>query len=118
MRRANPDRRDPRRRGAGRGRPLALDFPEGTRTAADVALNPLKPGFALIAARARAPVRLIAVRAPRDLVPKGAPWWRVAVFPAHVEITLLGEMSASDAANATELTARVAQQLSAALAAS
>ena len=45
-----------------------LIFPEGTRTAPGVALNPLRPGFALIAARARVPIRLILVRAPRDLV--------------------------------------------------
>jgi 1-acyl-sn-glycerol-3-phosphate acyltransferase len=97
------------------GRSLLI-FPEGTRTAAGVALNPLKPGFALIASRAQAPVRLLVVRSPRDLVPKGWPWWRIPAFPAQVEITLLGELPAN-ASNATELTARAAQQLSAALAA-
>jgi 1-acyl-sn-glycerol-3-phosphate acyltransferase len=99
------------------GRSLLI-FPEGTRTVAGVALNPLKPGFALIAARAHVPVRLLVIRAPRDLVPKGFPWWRIPVFPAHVQIAFLGELSAAGEANATELTARATQQLSAALAVS
>ena len=96
------------------GRSLLI-FPEGTRTRAGVDLNPLKPGFALIAARAQAPVRLLLIRAPRDLVPKGSPWWRIPQFPAQVQITLLGELDATTADNATELTARVAQQFLAAL---
>jgi 1-acyl-sn-glycerol-3-phosphate acyltransferase len=94
-----------------------LVFPEGTRTAANVALNPLKPGFALIAARAGVPVRLLAVHAPRDLLPKGRSWWRMPRFPAHVRIVLLGELNPDGAPNATELTARAARQLSEALAA-
>lgn len=96
------------------GRSL-LVFPEGTRTLTGVALNPLKPGFALIAARAGVPVRLLVIRAPRDLVPKGAPWWRIPAFPAHVEIEFLGELDTAKTAPAKELTARAAQQLSAAL---
>lgn len=98
------------------GRSLLI-FPEGTRTAADVAINPFKPGFALIASRAHAPVRLIRVRAPRDLVPKGWPWWRAPPFPCHVDVTLLGELAAVPGESATELTARASRQISAALAA-
>jgi 1-acyl-sn-glycerol-3-phosphate acyltransferase len=97
------------------GRSLLI-FPEGTRTLRTVALNPLKPGFALIAARAQVPIRLLLVRAPRDLVPKGQPWWRVPDFPAQVEITLLGELPCRTAEKAAEVTVRVAQELSAALA--
>lgn len=93
-----------------------LIFPEGTRTTPDVSLNPLKPGFALIAGRAHVPVRLILVRAPRDLVPKGWSWWRAPSFPAHVEVTLLGELPAESGETATELTARAAQRFSQALA--
>jgi 1-acyl-sn-glycerol-3-phosphate acyltransferase len=96
------------------GRSLLI-FPEGTRTAATVNLNPLRPGFALIAARARVPVRLILVRAPRDLVPKGWSWWRAPSFPSHVEITLLGELQAEPGETATELTARAARRFSDAL---
>ncbi len=39
-----------------------LVFPEGTRTAAGAVVGPMKPGFALIADRAKAPVRLIVIR--------------------------------------------------------
>jgi 1-acyl-sn-glycerol-3-phosphate acyltransferase len=97
------------------GRSLLI-FPEGTRTAPTVNLNPLRPGFALIAARARVPVRLILVRAPRDLVPKGWSWWRAPSFPSHVEITLMGELHAEPGETATELTARAARRFSEALA--
>jgi 1-acyl-sn-glycerol-3-phosphate acyltransferase len=99
------------------GRSLLI-FPEGTRTAPDIDLNPLKPGFALIAARARVPIRLIHVRAPRDLVPKGWSWWRAPSFPSHVDITLLGELSPQPGETATAVAARAARQLSAAIASS
>ncbi len=97
------------------GRSLLI-FPEGTRTAAGVNLNPLRPGFALIAARARVPVRLILIKAPRDLVPKGWSWWRAPTFPAHVHIRLLGELPAAGSSSAKALTALAADQFSAALA--
>ena len=96
------------------GRSLLI-FPEGTRTATGATLNPLKPGFALIAARARVPVRLIVIRAPRDLVPKGWPWWRAPSFPAHVEVELLGDLLVGPGESAAEVTARAARQISAAL---
>jgi 1-acyl-sn-glycerol-3-phosphate acyltransferase len=96
------------------GRSLLI-FPEGTRTAPAVNLNPLRPGFAVIAARAHVPVRLILVRSPRDLVPKGWSWWRAPSFPSHVEISLLGELPAVAGETATELTARAAQRFSEAL---
>jgi 1-acyl-sn-glycerol-3-phosphate acyltransferase len=88
------------------GRSLLI-FPEGTRTAAGAALNPLKPGFALIAARAAAPVQLIIIRTPRDLCPKGRPWWHVPQFPVHVEITLGDRLQPSPGQHAAELTAEV-----------
>jgi 1-acyl-sn-glycerol-3-phosphate acyltransferase len=98
------------------GRSLLI-FPEGTRTAANVDLNPFKVGFAVIASRARVPIRLVLIRAPRDLVPKGWSWWHPPEFPAKVDITLLGELTLLPGESATELTARAARQLSAALAA-
>lgn len=67
------------------GRNLLI-FPEGTRTAAGVALNPLKPGFALIASRAGAPIQVIVIRSSRDLLPRGRAWWSVPQFPANVDI--------------------------------
>jgi 1-acyl-sn-glycerol-3-phosphate acyltransferase len=96
------------------GRSLLI-FPEGTRTAADAALNPLKPGFALIAARAAAPVQLIIIRTPRDLCPKGRPWWHVPQFPVRVEITLGDRLQPSPDQPAAELTAEVGRRLLAAL---
>ena len=98
------------------GRSLLI-FPEGTRTAANVDLNPMKPGFAVIAARAHVPIRLVLIRAPRDLVPKGWPWWRAPSFPSYVKVRLLGELEVNPGESATELTARASRQLSAALSA-
>ena len=98
------------------GRSLLI-FPEGTRTRAGVRLNPLKPGFALIAARAQVPVRVLVIQSSCVLVPKGSPWWRIPQFPAYVDITLRGELDPASAENARELTIRATEQLSAALAA-
>jgi 1-acyl-sn-glycerol-3-phosphate acyltransferase len=74
-----------------------LIFPEGTRTVPGTALNPLRPGFALIARRARAPMQLIHVRVSSGLVPKGRAWWRLPPLPGRVEFTL-GELLPTDAA--------------------
>ena len=97
------------------GRSLLI-FPEGTRTLVGRDLNEFRPGFALIAKRAGAPVRLVLVRAPRDLIPKRWPLWRAPSFPARVEVTLLGPMDAAPDEPAAALTARAARQFSAALA--
>ncbi|MDF3057373.1 MAG: hypothetical protein K0R17_1588 [Rariglobus sp.] len=65
-----------------------LIFPEGTRTASGRTLNPLKPGFALIARRSGCPVQLIRVRSSPLLARKSCPWWRVPPLPGCVEFTL------------------------------
>jgi 1-acyl-sn-glycerol-3-phosphate acyltransferase len=66
-----------------------LIFPEGTRTDAGAALNPCKPGFALIANRAGAAVQLVRIRSSRGLVPRGRAWWKPpAVLPASLEFAL------------------------------
>jgi 1-acyl-sn-glycerol-3-phosphate acyltransferase len=88
------------------GRSLLI-FPEGTRTAANVILNPFKPGFALIAARAAAPVQLIIIRTPRDLCPRGRPWWHVPQFPVRVEIALGDRLQPTPGQHAAELAAEV-----------
>lgn len=67
------------------GRTLLI-FPEGTRTSAHLALNRCKTGFALIAARAHAPIQIVVIRASRDLLPRGRRWWQVPKFPAFVDI--------------------------------
>lgn len=67
------------------GRALLL-FPEGTRTDAGALLNPLKPGFALIARRAGVPVQVLIIAASRDLLAKNRPWWSVPKFPSEVDV--------------------------------
>ena len=96
------------------GRSLLI-FPEGTRTVPGTQLNPLKPGFALIASRARVPVRVIIVRSPPDLVPKGWSWWRAPQFPSLVDITLHSELEPIPGETAGQLTARAAREISSAL---
>jgi 1-acyl-sn-glycerol-3-phosphate acyltransferase len=93
------------------GRSL-LVFPEGTRTEPGHLLNPIKPGFALIAARARAPVQLIIIRATPDLVPRGRPWWRPpAKQPSTVEISLDRRWEHDPERSPTQLAAEVEQHL-------
>ncbi len=66
-----------------------LIFPEGTRTAEGTILGTMKPGFALIADRARAPVRLIVVKASPELGTRGRPLWPApAVLPGSFTIWL------------------------------
>lgn len=96
------------------GRSL-LVFPEGTRSPPHEKIGPMKPGFALIAARARVPVRLIAIDAPRTFVPRGEPWWRVPPMPARIKLTLIGELHPSPGERTAEFTARARALLAAAL---
>ncbi len=67
------------------GRVLIV-FPEGTRTDPTRDLNPLKPGFALIAAHAGVPVQVVVIHANRDLLPRGRPWWRPPHFPVLINV--------------------------------
>ena len=62
-------------------------FPEGTRTR-DGLLNPLKPGFALIAQRARAPIQTVRITCDSDVLIKNRAWWKIPRLPAHVTLTL------------------------------
>lgn len=96
------------------GRSL-LVFPEGTRTSAHEKIGLLKPGFALIAARAGVPVRLIAIDAPRTFLPRGQPWWRVPPMPARITLTLIGELHPTPHERAADLAARAQALLAAAL---
>ena len=72
-----------------------LIFPEGTRTAPGATLNPLKPGFALIAQRAQAAVQVIEVRSGPLMARKGHAWWRLPPVPGWFEFTL-GEFIPAD----------------------
>jgi 1-acyl-sn-glycerol-3-phosphate acyltransferase len=89
-----------------------LIFPEGTRTDPGEILRPLKGGFALIAARARAPVQLVVIRATRDLAARGMPWWRApSRLPARVEFTLDRRWEFDPHLHAAALTAQVERRL-------
>ncbi|HEY0945154.1 MAG TPA: lysophospholipid acyltransferase family protein [Opitutaceae bacterium] len=94
-----------------------LIFPEGTRTGPGEILGPLRPGFALIASRAAAPVQLVVIRSTPELAARGRPWWKPpAILPGRVELTLDHRWEHDPARHATELTAEVEQRLSAVLA--
>lgn len=69
------------------GRTLVI-FPEGTRTPPDTRLLPFKPGFVLIAQRARVPIQLVRITTDSDVLTKGRAWWRLPKFPANVDLTL------------------------------
>ena len=92
------------------GRTLLI-FPEGTRTDAGRRLNPLKPGFALIARRARVPVQVLTIRASRDLLPRGRPWWRIPTLPAYMEIRFDRLMEVDPDRSAKEIMMEVEQLL-------
>ena len=98
------------------GRSLLL-FPEGTRTEQGTTLGTLKPGYALIAERARAAVQLIVIRASADLVPRGRPWWRLpSILPGRVEFTMDRRWEYDPARRTRDLTAEVECRLSEVLA--
>lgn len=96
-----------------------LVFPEGTRTEPGRVLNPLKPGFALIASRAKAPVQLVRITATLGLSQKGCPWWRPpTVLPGRFEFTLDRRWEHDPARSPAELTEEVQRHLLAHLPAS
>ncbi len=92
------------------GRSLLI-FPEGTRTVDGTTLNPLHPGFALIARRAGAPVQLVHVTSSPLIARKGQPWWKLPPLPARFDFTLGELIPADNDLSPTELTALVAQKL-------
>lgn len=92
-----------------------LIFPEGTRTAHGAALNPLKPGFALIARRAGCGVQLIRVRSSPLLARKCLPWWRVPPLPGWIEFTLDDFIPAADITSPADFATRISTRLSAQL---
>lgn len=82
-------------------------FPEGTRTPDAVPLLPFKPGFVLIARRARVPIQLVRITTDSDLLTKDCTWWRVPRFPAHVEVTAGPRLFPETEATTVEITARI-----------
>ena len=82
-------------------------FPEGTRTPPGAALLPFKPGFVLIARRARAPIQLVRITTDSDVLTKGRVWWWLPKFPAHVEVTAGPLIPSDTAARPGELAAAI-----------
>jgi len=93
-----------------------LIFPEGTRTAPGVAPGDFKPGFAVIAAKAKAPVQLILIRATPELTVRGRAWWKLpSVLPAQVEVVLDQRWEHVEGRHRSVLKAEVEKRLSEAL---
>ncbi|WP_376099757.1 lysophospholipid acyltransferase family protein [Roseomonas sp. CCTCC AB2023176] len=66
-----------------------LIFPEGTRSP-DRRLGPFRPGFALIARAAKAPVQLVVLENDTPYLSKGWPIWRQPRFPLTYRARLAG----------------------------
>lgn len=64
-----------------------LIFPEGTRFPAG-RMGPFRPGFALIARQARAPVQTIFIESNSPYLSKGWPLWKRPEFPLEYRVTL------------------------------
>ena len=89
-----------------------LVFPEGTRTAAHARVGPMKPGFALIADRAKAPVRLMIIRSTPGLCARGRPWWHApTVLPGRMEVSLDRSWVYEPGRSAAELTQTVERRI-------
>jgi 1-acyl-sn-glycerol-3-phosphate acyltransferase len=84
-------------------------FPEGTRTPPGQALLPFKPGFALIARRARVPIQLVRITTDSDVLTKGRAWWKSPRFPAHIDVTVGPLVTTDGAQSATALSAEIEQ---------
>lgn len=66
-----------------------LLFPEGTRTRRENgALNPLRPGLALMAKESGAPVLPIFIRTNSRYLEKGWPLWKMPELPISISLTV------------------------------
>lgn len=64
-----------------------LMFPEGTRTV-HPPINPFRPGFTLIAARAGVPIQTVIIETDNPFLGKGWPIWRLPPLPIVVRARL------------------------------
>lgn len=78
-------------------------FPEGTRTPLGEPVQPFKPGFVLIARRARAPIQLVRIETNSNVLAKDRAWWRPPVMPARFTLTLGPLVSADNDLTPAEL---------------
>ena len=89
-----------------------LVFPEGTRTEPGTVLGKMKPGFALIADRARAPVRLLVISTSPMLGARGRPLWPApSVLPGKVRISLDQSWPYEPGRSAAQLTQSVERRI-------
>jgi 1-acyl-sn-glycerol-3-phosphate acyltransferase len=94
-----------------------LVFPEGTRTAEGTILGRMKPGFALIADRAQAPVTLMIISCSAGLGARGRPWWPAPeILPGKVAISLDRTWPYEPGRSAAQLTQSVEARISEVLA--
>ncbi len=97
-----------------RGENLVI-FPEGTRTVAPP-LNPLQPGFALIARRARAKIQTLAIHRDRLFLGKSGPFFRLDVtLPVGYAFTVGEQFDPTQFRGAREISETVESSLRAVL---
>lgn len=62
-----------------------LAFPEGTRTT-EQPMGPWKSSYALMAARAGAPIQPVYIHVDHPILAKGRPWWQPSRFPVNIRV--------------------------------
>lgn len=93
-----------------------LIFPEGTRTDPSQSLGPLQAGFTLIAARAKAPVQLVVIRATRGVTTRGRAWWKLPhELPAKMTLRMDRRWEPSETLSATRLAREIEKRMRAVL---
>ncbi len=83
-------------------------FPEGTRTPAGGPPLPFKPGFAVIAKRARVPIQLVRITFDSDALTKSHVWWKPPQLPMAVEVEFGPRLDSGGAEKAAELAQQAA----------
>ena len=85
-----------------------LLFPEGTRTRHEARwINPLRGGCALIARKARVPVRPVFIRSNTRFLEKGWPLWKKPEFPIRLSFELGEPVIPEEGESAQEFTKRL-----------
>lgn len=82
-------------------------FPEGTRTPPGSGIGPFKPGFVIIARRARAPIQLVRVTTDSDVLSKGSVWWKLPRFPANITLEAGPLISTDTQESSAEISAQI-----------
>ncbi len=82
-------------------------FPEGTRTPPGERVLSLKPGFVLMARRARVPIQLVRIAATRPVLGKDRAWWKLPPLPAAVDIVIGPRLVVNPDANPAEVAAEI-----------